>query len=199
MAYGLAFYLFSFILVFSSIMVVVLKNPVHSVLFLIFAFFNSAAIFVLLGAEFIAMLVIVVYVGAVAVLFLFVVMMLDIKIEEIKAGFISYLWQGLSLLLLLFFELGTAFYISPESDILMKSLDKVSLNNTKAIGEVLYTDYVYPFEISGLILLLAIIGSITLTLRTRSGVRKQSISKQISCKKEDSVELVKVKSWEGIN
>lgn len=197
--YTLVFYLFSLILVFSSFMVITLKNPIHSVLFLIFAFFNSAALFILLGAEFIAMLMVIVYVGAVAVLFLFVVMMLDIEIEKVKSSFVRYLWEGLLVLSVLFAELIFAFNVSLKSDVFKHaSLDKAYTNNTESLGMVIYTDYIYPFQMSGLILLVAIIGSITLTLRVRSDVKKQDISKQVFCTKEDSVEIVKVKSREGV-
>ncbi len=200
---GLAFYLFAFITVASGVMVISARNPVHSVLFLILAFFNSAALFVLLGAEFLAMILVVVYVGAVAVLFLFVVMMLDINFVEMRQGFLQYLPLGALIGLILLIELalvaGTR-VISPEAvsaaAVPIPPLEVT--HNTQAIGNVLYTKYVYLFETAGLILLVAMIGSIVLTLRRREGVRKQSIARQVTRKRGEAIEVKDVPSRSGV-
>ena len=201
--HALAFYLFAAIAVASGVMVVSSRNPVHSVLFLILAFFTAAGLFVLMGAEFLAMILVVVYVGAVAVLFLFVVMMLDINFVELRQGFLQYLpvgaLVGLILLVELFLILGT-WAVSPQAgelaNIPIAPVDEVE--NTEAIGAVLYTKYVYLFQAAGLVLLVAMIGAICLTLRKRPGVRKQKISDQVSRKREDSVELKQVTPGSGV-
>jgi len=200
---GLAFYLFAFITVASGVMVISARNPVHSVLFLILAFFNSAALFVLLGAEFLAMIMVVVYVGAVAVLFLFVVMMLDINFVEMRQGFLQYLPLGGLIGLILLVELALvagAWVISPEAEaaaaVPIPPLEVA--HNTEAIGNVLYTKYVYLFEAAGLILLVAMIGSIVLTLRQREGVRKQSIARQVTRKRDEAIEVKDVPSRSGV-
>lgn len=199
----LMFYLFSAVVVLSGLMVISSKNPVHSVLFLILAFFNAAGLFVLLGAEYIAMTLVIVYVGAVAVLFLFVVMMLDINFAELRQGFLRYLPMGFSMAALIFIELIFVFYASLQSPMktapvrhAIATSDHVT--NTHAIGNVLYTYYLYPFQMAGIILLIAMIGAIVLTLRSRPGVRKQKVSDQLSRKREDSVAIVKVESGKGI-
>jgi len=199
----LIFYLFAGLTVLSAAMVISSKNPVHSVFFLILAFFNSAGLFVLLGAEYIAMTLVIVYVGAVAVLFLFVVMMLDINFAELRDGFLKYLPIGATVAAVIFAELVFVFYLSlsggqklaPAAQPAPQSLD---VSNTHAIGNVLYTDYIYPFQMAGVILLIAMIGAITLTHRSRPGVRKQTIAAQLARTKESGVEIVKVKSGEGI-
>ena len=187
----LAFYLFSAVTVFAAVMVISSKNPVHSVLFLILAFFNSAGLFVLLGAEFLAMILVVVYVGAVAVLFMFVVMMLDINIAELKHGFLQYLplggVVGLILLLELILSLG-GFIISSNAN---------EVTNTEAIGNLIYTNYIYFFQAAGLILLVAMIGAIVLTHRSRENVRKQNISDQINRRPQDTIEIKKVTTGSG--
>ena len=193
---SLFFYLFAGITLLSGLMVISSKNPVHSVLFLILAFFNAAGLFVLLGAEFLAMLLVVVYVGAVAVLFLFVVMMLDINFVELREGFQKYMPLGLGVGGLLLAEL----FITVFARASMKT-DVVPMegpHNTAAIGLVLYTDYVYLFQLAGLILLVAMIGAITLTLRKRDGVRKQVIQEQNSRKRAQSVEVVSVETGKGV-
>jgi NADH-quinone oxidoreductase subunit J len=200
---GLAFYLFAFVTVASGVMVISARNPVHSVLFLILAFFNSAALFVLLGAEFLAMIMVVVYVGAVAVLFLFVVMMLDINFVEMRQGFLQYLPLGALIGLILLVELALvagAWVISPEAEaVAAVPIPPVWVtHNTAAIGNVLYTKYVYLFEASGLILLVAMIGSIVLTLRHREGVRKQSIARQVTRKRGETIEVKDVPSGSGV-
>jgi NADH-quinone oxidoreductase subunit J len=200
---GLAFYLFAAVLLASGIMVIAARNPVHSVLFLILAFFNAAGLFVLVGAEFLAMILVIVYVGAVAVLFLFVVMMLDINFTELREGFLNYLPVGALIGLILVVELlmvlGT-WVISPgapaSSAVPMPPIDQVT--NTRALGAVVYTDYFYLFQAAGLVLLVAMIGAIVLTLRKREGVRKQSISRQVARRAEDSIEVKDVPTGSGI-
>ncbi len=199
----LAFYLFSAVTVFAAVMVISSKNPVHSVLFLILAFFNSAGLFVLLGAEFLAMILVVVYVGAVAVLFMFVVMMLDINIAELKHGFLQYLplggVVGLILLLELILSLG-GFIISSQSQssIAAPRPNVNEVTNTEAIGNLIYTNYIYFFQAAGLILLVAMIGAIVLTHRSRENVRKQNISDQINRRPQDTIEIKKVTTGSGV-
>ena len=200
---GIAFYIFAIIAVFGGIMVVCARNPVHSVLCLILTFFTSAALFVLIGAEFLAMVLVVVYVGAVAVLFMFVVMMLDINFVEMREGFLQYmpigLLVGIILLVELLMVLGTA-TISPE--VLATGTepipDMVHRQNTAALGDVLYTKYIYLFQTAGMILLTAMVGAIVLTLRQRPGVRKQVIRDQLTRRREDAVELKKIQPGQGI-
>ena len=195
------FYIFSAVTIFSGVMVISSKNPVHSVLFLILAFFNSAGLFILLGAEFLAMILVIVYVGAVAVLFLFVVMMLDIDFTELRAGFLRYLPLGAAVAAILFFELFLVSYVSlyaPSALAPARQAIPAEVTNTKAIGDVLYTWYLYPFQLSGVILLISMIGAITLTLRARPNVRKQNVARQQARRKEDGVELVKVETGRGI-
>jgi len=200
---SLAFYLFSFIAVISALNVILQKNPVHSVLWLILCFFNAAGLFVLLGAEFIAMILIVVYVGAVAVLFLFVVMMLDINVTIIREGFLKYLPAGALIGLILLFELVTvigSWVFSPAAGGLRvaKTPDILITHNTEALGNILYTDYAYLFQAAGLILLVAMVGSIVLTHRRRPGGRKQVISEQVGRRASDTLEVVKVPPGVGL-
>jgi len=200
---AIAFYVFAAILVASAVMVISAKNPVHSVLFLILAFFNAAGLFVLIGAEFVAMILVIVYVGAVAVLFLFVVMMLDINFQELRQGFLQYLPIGGLIGLILAAELvflGTAWVVAPEAvtKIVLPIPPSETLSNTEAIGSVLYTNYVYAFQASGLILLVAMIGAIVLTLRSRPGVRRQNIASQVSRKREEALVIRKVPTRGGV-
>ena len=192
---ALFFYLFAGVMLTSSLMVVVSRNPVYSVLFLILAFFNAAGMFVLIGAEFLAMLLVVVYVGAVAVLFLFVVMMLDINFAEMRAGFQKYLPLGLIVGGILVFELVTVMYGDAFSNASLPIASKIA--NTTQLGGVLYTKYVFLFQIAGLILLVAMIGAISLTMRKRVGVRRQSIADQINRRPEDVMEIVTISSGEA--
>ena len=199
----MAFYLFSAIIIASAIMVISSKNPVHSVLFLILAFFNGAGLFVLVGAEFLAMIMVVVYVGAVAVLFMFVVMMLNINFVELRQGFLQYLPIGILIGLILLVELIFVLtsQIGQQQILAIPSVPIPPINdieNTKAIGNVLYTKYVYLFQAAGMILLTAMIGAIVLTLRQRPGAKKQKIYRQVSRTREDSVEIKKVNSGSGI-
>ena len=190
------FYLFASVTCLAGLMVISSRNPVHSVLFLILAFFNAAGLFILLGAEFLAMLLVVVYVGAVAVLFLFVVMMLDINFAELRDGFQRYMPLGLGVGGLLLTEILFVFFNRENMPERLNLTTGVS--NTRALGRVLYTDYIYLFQIAGLILLVAMIGAITLTLRKRENVRKQSINKQNERKREDTIEVVSVPTGVGI-
>lgn len=194
------FYVFSIVMIISALMVITSRNPVHSVLFLILAFFNSAGLFVLLGAEFIAMLMVIVYVGAVAVLFLFVVMMLNIDLTKSRAGFMKFLPIGLLVAAILLAELVMVIQLSVSDEIVTAAQFSIpeNIGNTKALGLILYTDYAYAFQISGIILLVAMIGAITLTLRVREGVRKQDIGHQIDRDSSNSVEMVKIQSGRGV-
>jgi NADH-quinone oxidoreductase subunit J len=201
---AIVFYVFSAILIASAAMVVVSRNPVHSVLFLILCFFNAAGLFVLMGAEFLAMILVVVYVGAVAVLFLFVVMMLDVDFVKLREGYARYLPVGAAVGLVLAAELvfvlaPWAFSASVPEAIAMPIPDPSKIHNTKAIGLVLYTDYVYLFQAAGLVLLVAMVGAIVLTLRDREGVKRQSIPRQIARTRAEGVETVSVKSREGVD
>ncbi len=199
---ALAFYVFATITMVSGAMVVVARNPVYSVLFLILAFFNAAALFVLIGAEFIAMILVIVYVGAVAVLFLFVVMMLDINIAEIKEGFTRYLPVGGLIGAVLFAEILFGLGVLGSSETIQSlsaaGVQSLGVDNTRAIGRVLYTQYFYLFQVASLVLLVAMIGAIVLTLRHRPGVRRQKISDQLYRTKEETVTLVKVPTREGV-
>ena len=198
---AIAFYVFATVTVLSALMVVSSRNPVHSVLFLILTFFNSAALFVLMGAEFLAMVLVVVYVGAVAVLFLFVVMMLDIDFAQLRKGFLTYLPIGGAVGFILLLELasiGSAWVISPGAASHASTPTPAGMTNTEALGRVLYTNYVHVFQIAGMILLVAMIGAIVLTLRQREGVRRQNVGAQLSRTREQSVELRKVRPGEGI-
>ncbi|MDP6832013.1 MAG: NADH-quinone oxidoreductase subunit J [Alphaproteobacteria bacterium] len=200
---GLTFYLFAAIAVGAGVMVVSARNPVHSVLFLILTFFTTAGLFVLIGAEFLAMVLVVVYVGAVAVLFMFVVMMLDINFVEMREGFLQYMpigvLVGIILLVELLMVLGTA-SLSPE--VMAAGTEPIpdlaQRQNTAALGDVMYTKYIYLFQAAGMILLIAMIGAIVLTHRQRPGVRKQVISKQLARTREEAVELKKVQPGQGI-
>jgi len=200
--YSITFYVFSLVAVLSALMVISARNPVHSVLFLILSFVNASGLFVLLGAEFLAMILVVVYVGAVAVLFLFVVMMLDINFVKLREGFLQYLPFGALLGIVLIIELGILFLTKSFSEnSLSKFVELPEMNeveNTKLIGQVLYTNYFYLFQISGLILLVAMVGSITLTLRDRGQVKRQNISQQNYLDANDSIEKKKIKLGEGI-
>ena len=199
---ALAFYLFAAVAVAAGVMVISARNPVHSVLFLILAFFNGAGLFVLMGAEFLAMILVVVYVGAVAVLFLFVVMMLDINFVELREGFLQYLPVGALIGIVLLVELALvvgSWVASPEAagSIADRIPEPSQLSNAAAIGNVLYTKYIYLFQAAGLVLLVAMIGAIVLTLRAREGVRRQSIAVQVGRRPEEVIEVRKVQSGGG--
>ncbi len=196
---GFFFYLFSIVVVASGLMVITARNPVHSVLFLILAFFNGAGLFVLLGAEFLAMILVIVYVGAVAVLFLFVVMTLDIDFSELRKGSARYLPIGLAIGLILLTELmfvaGT-FAVAPGA---IQAVPAAQVTNAKAIGMVLYTKYVYFFELSGAVLLVAMIGTIVLTLRHKRSAKRQNVAQQVGRRREDAIEVVHVETGKGIS
>jgi NADH-quinone oxidoreductase subunit J len=200
---AIAFYVFAAVVVASGTMVVVSRNPVYSVLFLILAFFNAAALFLLIGAEFIAMILVIVYVGAVAVLFLFVVMMLDINMAKLREGFLDYLpigaMIGIALLAEILFGLGVLGSTSGTvSTFSQADTQALTMDNTRAIGQVLYTQYFYLFQVAGLVLLVAMIGAIVLTLRRRPGVRRQNVSEQLYRGKAETITVVKVRSREGV-
>ena len=199
----LFFYLFSAVTIASALMVIAGRNPVHSVLFLILAFVNAAALFVMLGAEFLAMILIVVYVGAVAVLFLFVVMMLDVDFAQLREGFLQFLPVGALVGLILMAELIVVlggFALAPETvaGVAVRAPPPDAVPNVEAIGRVLYTDYIYFFQAAGMILLVAMIGAIVLTLRRRPGVRRQDISAQTARNPATGMAVVQVKTGEGI-
>jgi NADH-quinone oxidoreductase subunit J len=202
--HAIFFYLFAGVTVASAIMVIASRNPVHSVLFLILAFVNAAGLFVLMGAEFLAMILIVVYVGAVAVLFLFVVMMLDVDFSELRRGVLTYLpvggLVGAVLLAELLIIVG-AWAIGPEvgKAITAPIPPSTAIPNTQALGLVLYTRYVYFFQAAGLILLVAMIGAIVLTLQHKPNVRRQIIADQVARTKASAIEIVKVKAGQGLS
>ncbi|HJO73024.1 MAG: NADH-quinone oxidoreductase subunit J [Alphaproteobacteria bacterium] len=200
---ALVFYLFAFVAVAAGVLVISARNPVHSVLFLILAFFSSAALFVLMGAEFLAMILVVVYVGAVAVLFLFVVMMLDVNLVQLREGFLQYLPVGGLIGLVLLVELLVmvgGWVFAPEAAMGGSAPTPApdAVSNTHALGALLYTRYVYLFQAAGMVLLVAMIGAILLTHRRRAGVRKQKIAEQVGRRPEDTVEVRKVPTGQGI-
>ena len=199
---ALAFYMFASIAVVAAVVVISTHNPVHSVLFLILVFFNVAGLFVLLGAEFLAMILIVVYVGAVAVLFMFVVMMLDVSIAETRDGFLHYLPLGLLVGFILVMELGViaggwSFAPNVEQNFIAQSIGS-SVTNTEEMGNVIYTHYIFYFQTAGFILLVAMIGAIVLTHRTRDGVLKQNVGDQLARNPSNTIEVKKVSSGSGV-
>jgi NADH-quinone oxidoreductase subunit J len=201
MIVALFFYLFSAICIASALMVIASRNPVHSVLFLILAFVNAAGLFLLLGAEFLAMILVVVYVGAVAVLFLFVVMMLDVDFAELRDGFLQYLPVGALIGIVLLAEILLvvgAWTIGGGTPRVAAAPIPTDVSNTEAIGLVLYTKYIYYFQAAGLVLLVAMIGAIVLTLRHKEGVKRQSISDQVARTPETAIEVVKVQPGQGL-
>jgi NADH-quinone oxidoreductase subunit J len=197
---ALFFYLFASITIASGFMVIAAKNPVHSVLFLILAFVNAAGLFLMLGAEFLAMILIVVYVGAVAVLFLFVVMMLDVDFAELRQGFLQYLpigaLVGIIFLVELILVVGT--WATAPGAMQAVSARAGDITNTEAIGRVLYTTYIHYFQLAGIVLLVAMIGAIVLTLRHKPNVKRQDIGEQVSRTREASIEIRKVQPGQGI-
>jgi len=192
----LIFYAFSLVLVSAGVAVITARNPVYAVLFLVLAFFSAAAIWILLEAEFLAIILVVVYVGAVMVLFLFVVMMLDINLAPLKEGFIRYLPVAVLVAVAMAAELlmvlwardrfGTDMFPIPQPN-------PVGYSNTRELGELLYTNYLLPFEVAGVVLLVAIIAAVALTLRTRPGIRTQNVGQQVRTRRDESVRLVKMK------
>jgi NADH-quinone oxidoreductase subunit J len=195
------FYLFAAVLLISAAMVVSARNPVHSVLFLILAFFNAAALFVIAGAEFLAMTLVIVYVGAVAVLFLFVVMMLDVDFAQLRGGFQRYLPVGATVGAVLFVELAAVmggWTLAPQANQIRPSAPPAGLSNTEALGRLLYTDYVLLFQTAGLVLLVAMIGAIVLTLRDRKSSRHQNIRRQTERTAADTLEVLTVSLGAGV-
>jgi NADH-quinone oxidoreductase subunit J len=198
---ALFFYLFAGILVASAVMVIVSRNPVHSVLFLILAFVNAAGLFVLMGAEFLAMILVVVYVGAVAVLFLFVIMMLDVDFTELREGFLEYLPIGLVIGGIFMVELllvGGGWVINPGTAKTITAAIPTNVSNTEALGLVLYTKYIYYFQLAGLVLLVAMIGAIVLTLRHKANVKRQNIDVQNARTPELAIAIRKVAAGQGL-
>lgn len=201
---SIVFYLFALSIVVSSVMVISARNSVHSVFFLIFSFFTAAGLLVLIGAEYLAMTLVIVYVGAVAVLFLFVVMMLNVNFSSLRAEFLKYLPVGIFVALALFVQIAALLMVSfaaPAQQVVAQAplLSAQELDNASAIGRVLYTDYIYLFQLAGIVLLIAMIGAITLTLRTRPGVKKQKIAQQVSRGRGDSIEMTNPKSGQGVH
>jgi NADH-quinone oxidoreductase subunit J len=201
LAHSIFFYFFSSVAIASTIMVVISKNTVHSVFFLILDFVTIACLFIMIGAEFLGMIMLIVYVGAVAVLFLFVVMMLNVNLPTIKNKFSKYWLIGSFIAAIIFFELIIIIGGSHYNNILILTPKNgaIDISNTELLGNILYTDNIYLFQTAGMILLVAMIGAIVLTYRTREGIKRQSYLKQISRERKDSVELVDVESDKGVN
>ena len=201
MVAALAFYTLATVAIISAFLVIAARNPVHSVLFLILTFFTAAGLFVLLGAEFLAMLLVVVYVGAVAVLFLFVVMMLDVDFVELKQGFLNYAPLGAIIALLLLGEFGivsSAAVAAHGAPIALAPSGDAQITNAEQIGRVLYTNYWLVFQLAGLVLLVAMIGAIVLTLRHRPGVKRQDVAAQVGRTRSGAAELKDVQPGQGI-
>jgi NADH-quinone oxidoreductase subunit J len=202
LAHALVFYFFSFITIASSLMVISAKNTVHAVFFLILDFVSISCLFIMMGAEYLGMLTLIVYVGAVAVLFLFVVMMLNVNFKNLRTGFLSYLPFGTLIGVVMLTEIGLMIGTWKYKDSFIKTSEiKVSknLSNTEALGNVLYTDFVHYFQISGLILLVAMVGAILLTFRKKGNLKRQDITKQVSREREEGVSLKEVTSFKGVN
>lgn len=196
-----AFWTLASITVFSALFVVAARNPVRSVMWLILTFFSSAGLFVLIGAEFLAMLLVVVYVGAVSVLFLFVVMMLDVNFVELKQGFLQYAPVGAIIAIALALELvlvGASWHAGQDDQAIAPMASPNAPSNAEALGRVLYGEYAFMFQISGLVLLVAMVGAIVLTLRHREGVKRQDIGAQVARRAKDGVRLVDPKPGEGV-
>jgi NADH-quinone oxidoreductase subunit J len=188
------FYLFAIIMVVSAVRMITVRNPVHAALFLVLTFFTSAALWLLLEAEFLAITLVLVYVGAVMVLFLFVIMMLDINVAQLREGFIRFLPVGIAVALIMIIEMVLVVVTSKEFDLIPPTPASAEFSNTEVLGSVLYTDYVYPFEIAAVILLVAIIAAITLTMRRRPETKYQNPAQQIRVRREDRVRLVRMDS-----
>ena len=193
---GVLFYAFAAFLIAAAIGVITTRNPVHAVLFLVLAFVQSAALWLLIEAEFLAIVLVLVYVGAVMVLFLFVVMMLDINVEKIREGFTRYLPLGIAVALIVVVEIGHVIWFRSQGLAFVTTPKPTpeGYSNTKELGAVLYTQHVYAFEIASVILLLAIVAAITLTMRQRRGLKVQNVAKQVAVRREDRVRVVKVET-----
>ena len=201
LAHALVFYFFAFVTIASSLMVISSKNTVHAVFFLILDFVSISFLFIMMGAEYLGMLTLIVYVGAVAVLFLFVVMMLNVNFKNVRAGFLSYVPFGALIGLVILTEIGMMIGTWKYKDVFIKTSEiKINTNvsNTEAIGNVLYTDFLHYFQISGLILLVAMIGAILLTFRQKENLKRQDITKQVSRERNESVSLEEVNSFKGV-
>ena len=201
LAHSLVFYLFSFITIASSLAVISARNTIHAVFFLILDFVSVSCLFIMMGAEYLGMLTLIVYVGAVAVLFLFVVMMLNVNYSDLKSGFLSYLPFGGLIGIVLIIEIGLMIGTWKYRDAFIKTSEiKINsdLSNTEAIGNVLYTEYLHYFQISGLILLVAMIGAILLTYRRKDNLKRQDITTQVSRERSDSIQLETVESFKGV-
>ena len=201
MLHTFLFYLFATVLLVSGMATISSRNPVHAVLFLVLSFFNAAGLFLLLGAEFIAFILMIVYVGAVAVLFLFVVMMLDFDVQKLRSGFRQYMITGGIVAAVFLVELATTVYawtFSPEMMTYTKALGDTNTENTRALGRLLYTDYFFAFQVSGLILFVAMIGAIVLTHRERKDTRHQKLSQQLNRPRSEIIEIIKVESGKGV-
>lgn len=201
LAHALVFYFFAFVTITSSLMVISSKNTVHAVFFLILDFVSISCLFIMMGAEYLGMLTLIVYVGAVAVLFLFVVMMLNVNFKNVRAGFLSYVPFGALIGLVILTEIGMMIGTWKYKDVFIKTSEiKINTNvsNTEAIGNVLYTDFLHYFQISGLILLVAMIGAILLTFRKKENLKRQDITKQVSRERNESVSLEEVNSFKGV-
>ena len=196
MIIGVLFYAFAAVLLVAALGVITSRNPVHSALFLVLAFVQSAFLWLLIEAEFLAITLVLVYVGAVMVLFLFVVMMLDINVEELRKGFTRYLPLGAAVALIVVLEIGHVIWFRSQGlqFLAVPQGQPADYSNTKELGSVLYTEHVYAFEIASMVLLLAIVAAITLTMRKRPGLKVQDIVKQVSVRREDRVRIVKVES-----
>jgi NADH-quinone oxidoreductase subunit J len=195
------FYVFAVITVASALMVIASRNPVHSVLFLILCFVNSAGLFMLAGAEFLALILIVVYVGAVAVLFLFVTMMLDVDFASMRQGMLQYAPVGVVIGVILLLELllvGGSYVVAPQITSASVVPINASIANTRALGQVIYTRYVFLFQLAGAVLLVSMVGAIVLTLQHKTNVKRQNVMRQTSRKRSEGVELVKVKTGQGL-
>jgi len=201
LAHGLVFYLFSFITIASSLAVISARNTIHAVFFLILDFVSVSCLFIMMGAEYLGMLTLIVYVGAVAVLFLFVVMMLNVNLKDLKSGFLNYLPFGGLIGIVLIIEIGLMIGTWKYRDTFIKTSEiKINnnLSNTEAIGNVLYTEYLHYFQISGLILLVAMIGAILLTYRRKDNLKRQDITTQVSRERSESIQLEEVENFKGV-
>ena len=201
LAHSLVFYLFSFITIASSLAVISARNTIHAVFFLILDFVSVSCLFIMMGAEYLGMLTLIVYVGAVAVLFLFVVMMLNVNYSDLKSGFLNYLPFGGLIGIVLIIEIGLMIGTWKYRDAFIKTSEiKINsdLSNSEAIGNVLYTEYLHYFQISGLILLVAMIGAILLTYRRKDNLKRQDITTQVSRERSDSIQLENVESFKGV-
>jgi NADH-quinone oxidoreductase subunit J len=191
---AVVFYLFGATIIGAAVGVITARNPVHAAMFLVLAFVSCAFLWMLLEAEFLAIVLVLVYVGAVMVLFLFVVMMLDVNIEQVRAGFTRYAPLGIAVVMLIVAQLGYVVWIRTQEMTFLTAPSRApaEYSNTESLGSVLYTDYVYPFELAAVLLLVAIVAAITLTMRRRPGLKVQDVAKQVSVRREDRVRLVQV-------